>query len=205
MAGRAAVPAHEDRVRGVHHDLPDVSLRVAFARLAAVFARGRASYVAARRRHPHSPASRWLSAVPRRCDRQRRDRSNTQLVSLVETRVPTGTMTRDAGQPPELMRGCGSGDRSRRSILSGGRSTGAAPDARTVPPAVRSRGRPRKAGDDEYVGLVADDVDHIRGELVKLRATINCHVPSARRGLVLVAVSGLALSTIGLSAKATAR
>jgi hypothetical protein len=42
---------------------------------------------------------------------------------------------------------------------------------------------------------------------VKLRATVNGHVPSARRGLVLVAVaiSGLALSEAVLSAKATAR
>ena len=138
---------------------------------------------------------------------ERRDRSNSKLVSLVETRLPTGTTIRDAGQPPELMRGRGRGERSRRSILSGRCSTGAAPDARLFPPAVRSRGRPRKAGDDEYVGLVADDVDHIRGELVKLRARVNGHVPSARRGLVLVAVavSGLALSEAVLSAKATGR
>jgi len=106
------------------------------------------------------------------------------------------------------MRGRGRGERSRRSILSGRCSTGAAPDARTFPPpAVRSRGRLRKAGDDEYVGLVADDVDHIRGELVKLRARVNGLVPSARRELVLVAVavSGLALSEAVLSAKATGR
>jgi hypothetical protein len=43
--------------------------------------------------------------------------------------------------------------------------------------------------DDEYVGLVAEDVDHLWGELVKLRATVNWHVPAARRGLVLAAVA----------------
>jgi hypothetical protein len=35
--------------------------------------------------------------------------------------------------------------------------------------------------DEEYGGLVADDVDRIQGELVKQTATVNCHVPSARR------------------------
>jgi hypothetical protein len=61
------------------------------------------------------------------------------------------------------------------------------------------------AGDDEYVGLVTDDVDDTRGELVKLRATVNGHVPSARRGLALVAVvvAGLVLSKAVLSDKAT--
>jgi hypothetical protein len=50
-------------------------------------------------------------------------------------------------------------------------------------------------------GLVADDVDHMRGELVKPRVTINCHVPSARRGLVLVAaaIAALAEGEAGLS------
>jgi hypothetical protein len=28
-------------------------------------------------------------------------------------------------------------------------------------------------------GRVADDVDHMRGELVKPRVTVDCHVPSA--------------------------
>jgi hypothetical protein len=49
--------------------------------------------------------------------------------------------------------------------------------------------RPRPSDDDEYVGLVADDVDHLGGELVQLRATVNCHVPAARQGLVLTAVT----------------
>lgn len=49
--------------------------------------------------------------------------------------------------------------------------------------------RPRAPDDDEYVGLVADDVDHLGGELVQLRATVNCHVPAARQGLVLTAVA----------------
>jgi hypothetical protein len=55
--------------------------------------------------------------------------------------------------------------------------------------------------------VVADDVDHIRGKLVKLRATVKCHVPSARRGLVLVAVAMAerALREAVLSATATAR
>jgi hypothetical protein len=43
--------------------------------------------------------------------------------------------------------------------------------------------------DDEYVGLVADDVDHLGGELVKLRATVNCHVPPAWQGLVPAGVA----------------
>jgi hypothetical protein len=46
----------------------------------------------------------------------------------------------------------------------------------------------RASDDDEYVGLVADDVDHLGGELV-LRVTVNCHVPAARQGLVLAAVA----------------
>jgi hypothetical protein len=49
--------------------------------------------------------------------------------------------------------------------------------------------RPRACDDDEYVGLVADDVDHLGGELVKLRATVNCHVPPARQGLVPAGVA----------------
>jgi hypothetical protein len=49
--------------------------------------------------------------------------------------------------------------------------------------------RPRASDDDEYVGLVADDVDYLGGELVQLRATVNCHVPAARQGLVLTAVA----------------
>jgi hypothetical protein len=39
-----------------------------------------------------------------------------------------------------------------------------------------------------YVGLVADDVDHIRGELVNVTITVHCHVLLARRWSVLVAV-----------------
>jgi hypothetical protein len=49
--------------------------------------------------------------------------------------------------------------------------------------------RPRASDDDEYVGLVADDVDHLGGELVQLRATVNCYVPAARQELVLTAVA----------------
>jgi hypothetical protein len=49
--------------------------------------------------------------------------------------------------------------------------------------------RPRAPDDHEYVGLVADDVDHLGGELVQLRATVNCHVPAARQGLVVIAVA----------------
>jgi hypothetical protein len=52
-----------------------------------------------------------------------------------------------------------------------------------------TRGVRRASDDDEYVGLVADDVDHLGGELVQLRATVNCHVPAARQGLVLTAVA----------------
>jgi hypothetical protein len=54
-------------VVSVHHHLPEVSLRVAFAQLAAVFAEDRASYVPARGDilTPVS-ASRWWSDVPRR-------------------------------------------------------------------------------------------------------------------------------------------
>lgn len=37
--------------------------------------------------------------------------------------------------------------------------------------------------------MVADDVDRIWGEQVKQTATVNCHVPSARRELVQVAVT----------------
>ena len=43
--------------------------------------------------------------------------------------------------------------------------------------------------DEEYVGLVADDVDRIQGKLVKQTATVNCHVPSARRELAAVAAA----------------
>jgi hypothetical protein len=51
----------------VDHDLPEVTLRVAFAQLAAMFAEGRASYVPAQRRHLTPPSSfRWLSEVLRR-------------------------------------------------------------------------------------------------------------------------------------------
>jgi hypothetical protein len=42
----------------------------------------------------------------------------------------------------------------------------------------------------EYVGLVADDVDHIGGELlVKQAATVNWHLPSARREVAEVAAT----------------
>jgi hypothetical protein len=61
------------------------------------------------------------------------------------------------------------------------------------------------ADGDEYVGLVADDVDHLRGELVKLKATVNCHVPSARQGSVLVAVADLVLGEFVRSATGSRR
>jgi hypothetical protein len=56
-------------------------------------------------------------------------------------------------------------------------------------------------------GLVADDVDHMRGELVKPRVTVDCHVPSAQRGLVLVvaAIAGHAQGEAGLSDKGGGR
>ena len=64
---------------------------------------------------------------------------------------------------------------------------------RRVLPSLESGGstcvRRASDDDDEYVGLVADDVDHLGGELVQLRATVNCHVPAARQGLVLAAVA----------------
>jgi hypothetical protein len=41
----------------------------------------------------------------------------------------------------------------------------------------------------EYVGLVADDVDRIWGELVEQTATVNWHVPSARREVSEVAAT----------------
>jgi hypothetical protein len=53
----------------------------------------------------------------------------------------------------------------------------------------RAGGAPKPADDEDYCGLVDDDVDDIRGELVKLRVTVNCHVLSARRGLGLVAAA----------------
>jgi hypothetical protein len=49
--------------------------------------------------------------------------------------------------------------------------------------------RSRASDDDGYVGLVADDVDHLGGELVQLRATDNCHVPGAPQRLVLAAIA----------------
>jgi hypothetical protein len=67
--------------------------------------------------------------------------------------------------------------------------------------------RPRASDDHEYVGLVADDVDHLGGELVQLRATVNCHVPAARRGLMLaaVAIGEFELSEAVLRAAGTGR
>ena len=65
--------------------------------------------------------------------------------------------------------------------------------------------RPRAADHDEYAVLVADDVDNIRGELVKPRGTLNGHVPSARRGLVLVAGTELGLSEAVLCATGARR
>jgi len=41
---------------------------------------------------------------------------------------------------------------------------------------------------DEYVGLVTDDVHHIGGEQVKLRATVYHQMPSTPPGLVRRAV-----------------
>jgi hypothetical protein len=61
--------------------------------------------------------------------------------------------------------------------------------------------RPQPAEGHEYVGQVADDVDHLRGELVKLRATIDRHVPSARQNLMLFAA---AVATPALSRAAPA-
>jgi hypothetical protein len=57
----------------------------------------------------------------------------------------------------------------------------------------------------EYVGLVADDVDHIGGELVKQAATVNWHLPSARREVAEVAATMVepAQGAALLSAKGT--
>jgi hypothetical protein len=64
----------------------------------------------------------------------------------------------------------------------------------------------RAVYDDEYVGLVADDVDHPGGELVQLRATVNCHVPAARQRLVAaVAIGELELGEAVLRAAGTGR
>lgn len=60
--------------------------------------------------------------------------------------------------------------------------TGTAPSTRRIRKTIPC------ADDEEYVGLV-DDVDRIQGELVKQTATVNCHVPSARREVVEVAVT----------------
>ena len=96
------------------------------------------------------------------------------------------------------------GSRTRRAIAEVDRSP---PRHAPVHPRLGLAGVRETAGDDDYVGLVTDDVDDTRGELVKLRATVNGHVPSARRELALVAVvvAGLVLSEAVLSAKATGR
>jgi hypothetical protein len=41
------------------------------------------------------------------------------------------------------------------------------------------------ADSDEYVGLVTDDVHHLGGEQVKLRATVDQQMPPTPPGLVL--------------------
>jgi len=71
-----------------------------------------------------------------------------------------------------------------------------------------STGGVRQPADDaDYVGLVAADVDHLRGELMKLRATVNCQVPSAQQRLaaVAVAVAELAVSEAVLRAVSSGR
>jgi hypothetical protein len=71
-----------------------------------------------------------------------------------------------------------------------------------------STGGVRQPADDaEYVGPVAADVDNLRGELMKLRATVNCQVPSAQQGLaaVAVAVAELAMSEAVLRAASSGR
>lgn len=65
--------------------------------------------------------------------------------------------------------------------------------------------RLRAAAHDEYVVHVADDVDNIRGELVKPRGTLNGHVPSVRRWLVLVAGTELGLTETVLRATGARR
>jgi hypothetical protein len=73
--------------------------------------------------------------------------------------------------------------------------------ARTYDPRGAARSPVLRASDnDEYDGLVADDVDHLWGELVKPRATVNSHVSPARRVLAAVAIGELELSEAVLRA-----